>query len=147
MTLRTFSKAYGLAGLRIGYLAASPEHVREMNKVRQPFNTNHLAQAAALAALEDERHLRKVVRLNNRERKRLSDALGGLGLDVIPSEGNFLLFDSGRDGAEVYDRLLRRGVIVRPMGGYGYPRHIRVTVGLPEENDRFLEEVESLLAT
>lgn len=145
MTLRTFSKAYGLAGLRIGYLAAPPRFAAEMNKIRQPFNTNHLGQVAALAALRDDRHLGRVRRLNARERKRLRKGLEGLGLEVLPSEGNFVLVDIARDGAEAYDLLLRKGVIARPMGGYGYPRHLRVTVGMPEENDRFLEELGELL--
>ena len=90
-SLRTFSKAYGIAGLRIGYLVGPPEYVAEMNKVREPFNTNHLAQVAAVAALADERHLRRVVRLNRKERERLGAELTALGLDVIPSEANFLL--------------------------------------------------------
>jgi histidinol-phosphate aminotransferase len=146
IALRTFSKAYGLAGLRLGYLMAPERYVVEMNKVRQPFNTNHLAQAAALAALEDERHLRRVVRLNKRERRGLEQQLQDLGLSTLPSEANFLLVDVGRDGGEVYQELLRRGVIVRPMGGYGYPGHLRVTVGLPEENARFIEELRAVLS-
>jgi histidinol-phosphate aminotransferase len=146
IALRTFSKAYGLAGLRLGYLMAPERYVVEMNKIRQPFNTNHLAQAAALAALEDERYLRRVVRLNKRERRGLEQQLQVLGLATLPSEANFLLVEVGRDGNEVYQELLRRGVIVRPMGGYGYPGHIRVTVGLPEENARFVEELRAVLS-
>jgi histidinol-phosphate aminotransferase len=136
--LRTFSKAYGLAGLRIGYLVGPPEYVAEMNKVREPFNTNHLAQIAAVAALGDERHLRKVVRLNRRERDRVAKGCEALGLGVVPSEANFLLVDLSRDGNAVYQELLQRGVIVRPVGNYGYPRCVRITIGLPEENDRLL---------
>lgn len=143
--LRTFSKAYGIAGLRIGYLIAPPQYVAEMNKVREPFNTNHLAQVAALAALADERHLRRVVRLNRRERERLSAGLIALGLDVVPSEANFLLVGVHRDGSALYQDLLRRGVIVRPVGNYGYPRHLRITVGLPEENDRLLAALSDAL--
>jgi histidinol-phosphate aminotransferase len=145
--LRTFSKAYGIAGLRIGYLVGPPEHVAEMNKVREPFNTNHLAQVAALAALADERHLRRVVRLNKRERERLGSELAALGLDVIPSEANFLLVGLRRDGNAVYQQLLRRGVIVRPVGNYGYPAHLRITVGLPEQNDRLISALREVLAT
>jgi histidinol-phosphate aminotransferase len=144
--LRTFSKAYGLAGLRIGYLVGPPEYVAEMNKVREPFNTNHLAQVAALTALADERHLRRVVRLNRKERDRLAAALTALGLEVVPSEANFLLVGVARDGAAVYQALLRLGVIVRPVANYGYPRHLRVTVGLPEENDRFLAALGEVLS-
>lgn len=144
--LRTFSKAYGLAGLRLGYLFGPPEYVAEMNKVREPFNTNHLAQIAAVAALEDERHLRKVVRLNRRERERLARALAALGLVVVPSEANFLLVDLACDGNTVYEELLRRGVIVRPVGNYGYPRHLRITIGLPSENDRLLAALGEVLA-
>jgi histidinol-phosphate aminotransferase len=145
-SLRTFSKAYGIAGLRIGYLVGPPEHVAEMNKVREPFNTNHLAQVAAVAALADERHLRRVVRVNRKERLRLGAALAALGLEVVPSEANFLLVGVHRDGNALYQNLLRRGVIVRPVGNYGYPRHLRVTVGLPEENDRFLAALREALA-
>ncbi len=144
--LRTFSKAYGLAGLRIGYLLGPPEYIAEMNKVREPFNTNHLAQTAAVAALADERHLRRVVRLNRRERQRLGSELAALGLEVIPSEANFLLIGVRRDGIALYQELLRRGVIVRPVGNYGYPSHLRITVGLPDENDRFLAALRESLA-
>ncbi len=146
LVLRTFSKAYGLAGLRIGYLAAPPEYVVEMNKVREPFNTNHLAQVAALAALGDDRHLRRVVRLNRSERARLTEGLERLGLEVVPSEGNFLLVGVRRDGAELYEDLLRRGVIARPVANYGYPRHLRITVGLPDENDRLIAALGESLA-
>jgi len=143
--LRTFSKAYGIAGLRIGYLVGPPEYVAEMNKVREPFNTNHLAQVAAVAALADERHLRRVVRLNRKERQRLGTELAALGLDVVPSEANFLLVGVRRDADALYQELLRRGVIVRPIGNYGYPRHLRITVGLPEENDRLLAALRETL--
>jgi histidinol-phosphate aminotransferase len=145
ITLRTFSKAYGLAGLRLGYLFGPTEHVAAMNKVRQPFNTSSLAQTAAVAALEDQRHLRRVVRVNRRERRTLEEALRGLAVPFLPSETNFLLIDVGSDGAAVYDQLLRRGVITRPMGGYGYPNHLRVTVGTQEENQAFLEALASVL--
>jgi histidinol-phosphate aminotransferase len=144
-SLRTFSKAYGIAGLRLGYLVGPPEYVAEMNKVREPFNTNHLAQVAAVAALADERHLRRVIRLNKSERLRLGSELAVLGLEVVPSEANFLLVGVHRDGNALYQELLRRGVIVRPVGNYGYPRHLRVTVGLPEENDRFLAALREAL--
>ena len=145
VSLRTFSKAYGLAGLRLGYLFAPRDHVTAMNKVRQPFNTNSLAQTAAIAALGDERHLRRVVRLNRRERRALEESLRDLGISSLPSEANFLLIDVGRDGAQVYDMLLRKGVITRPMGGYGYPNHLRVTVGTQEENRTFLEALRTVL--
>lgn len=146
VALRTFSKAYGLAGLRLGYLFAPQDYTIEMNKIRQPFNTNHLAQVAAVAALEDDRHLRRVVRLNRRERLLLEKELSSMGLPFVQSQANFLLVDVGRDGSSVYQQLLGRGIITRPMGGYGYPRHLRVTVGLPEENRKFLEELKDVLS-
>jgi histidinol-phosphate aminotransferase len=145
ISLRTFSKAYGLAGLRLGYLFAPPAHVAEMNKIRQPFNTNSLAQAAAVAALGDDRHLRRVVRVNRREKRFLEEELRKLALSTLPSEANFLLVHVGRDGSEVYQELLRKGVITRPMGGYGYPHHLRVTVGTPDENRVFLEKIREVL--
>ena len=101
---------------------------------------------AALAALGDERHLRRVVRINRRERERLAGELEALGLEVVPSEANFLLLGLGRDGGAVYQALLRRGVIARPVANYGYPRHLRVTVGIPAENDRFLAALREALA-
>ncbi len=145
LVMRTFSKAYGLAGLRLGYGAASKEAVAVMNKVRQPFNVNLLAQVAALAALRDQDHLKKVVGLCWEERERLEHVLDGMGLAYLPSETNFILVKLGRDGREVFNALLKKGVIVRAMGGYGFPDTIRVTIGLPEENNRFLRELAGVL--
>jgi histidinol-phosphate aminotransferase len=144
LVMRTFSKAYGLAGLRIGYGIASREAVGVMNKVRQPFNVNLLAQVAALAALRDQAHLRKVVKLCRTERGRLERKLTSMGFECIPSQANFILVKVARDGRELFNQLLSRGVIVRAMGGYGFPDTVRVTVGLPEENDRFLAELASV---
>ncbi len=145
LVMRTFSKAYGLAGLRLGYGIASPKVVEVMNKVRQPFNINFLAQVAALAALRDKDHLQKVVELCWEERERMEHAFTGMGLAYVPAETNFILVKMGRDGRGVFNELLKRGVIVRAMGGYGFPDTIRVTVGLPEENDRFLRELAAVL--
>jgi histidinol-phosphate aminotransferase len=145
VVMRTFSKAYGLAGLRIGYAVASKKIIEVMNKVRQPFNVNLLAQTAAIAALRDREHLAGVVALNRRELTRLEKALKALGLPYVPSETNFILLKVPRDGRGVYEDLLRKGVIVRTMHAYGYPDYIRVTVGLPEENDRFVRELAAVL--
>jgi histidinol-phosphate aminotransferase len=146
VVLRTFSKAYGLAGLRVGFGVAAPPVVAALNKVRQPFNVNLLAQVAALAALADQEHVRKVVSLCRRERRRLEKAFAAASLEFVPSQGNFILVRVGHGARETYRSLLSRGVIVRPMGGYGYPDWLRVTVGLPEENDRFLRELADLTA-
>ncbi len=137
---RTFSKAYGLAGMRIGY-GVMPEPLAELlNKVRQPFNVNSIAQAAALAALEDEDFVRRSVALNRKEMERMTPALEDMGLSIWPSATNFLLIDlKERSGTHIYQGLLDQGVIVRSMAPYGLPETIRVTVGLPEENDLFLE--------
>lgn len=135
---RTFSKAYGLAGLRIGYALSHPEVADLLNRVRSPFNANAPAQAAALAALQDGDHLRRSVRMNAEGMVQLRSALEEMGLTVLPSVGNFLCVDVGRPGARVYERLLRRGVIVRPVGGYELPNFLRVTVGTEKENQRFL---------
>jgi len=135
---RTFSKAYGLAGLRVGYAFAHASVADIMNRVRQPFNVNSLALAAASAALDDMEFVARSYAENLQGLRQLEEGAKRLGLDYIPSYGNFLTIRVGR-AAEIYKRLLRRGVIVRPVGGaYQLPEHLRVTVGTPEENERFL---------
>ena len=146
VALRTFSKAYGLAGARCGYGVTSAELVGLMERVRQPFNLSSLAQAGARAALADQDHVRHAVRETLRERERVHAALEALGLRVVPSHTNFLLVDFGRDGAALNLALMRRGVIVRPMGPYGLSQSLRVTIGLPSENDRFLAALREILA-
>jgi histidinol-phosphate aminotransferase len=141
---RTFSKVYGLAGLRVGYAAASPEVADLMNRVRQPFNVNNLAIAAAVAALDDHAFIAESYELNRRGMEQIVAGLKRLGLDHIPSHGNFVTF-AVADGAAINGRLLRQGVIVRPIGGYGLPHHLRVTIGLERENVRFLEALEAAL--
>jgi histidinol-phosphate aminotransferase len=139
---RTFSKAYGLAGLRVGYAFAQPSVADIMNRVRQPFNVNSLALAAATAALDDMAFVARSYAENLHGMKQLEEGARRLGLDYIPSYGNFLTMrvaQGGKSAAEIYKRLLRRGVIVRPVGGgYELPEHLRVTVGTPEENQKFL---------
>ena len=135
---RTFSKAYGLAGLRVGYALAHPSVADVMNRVRQPFNVNSVALAAATAALDDMEFVARSYAQNLQGLRRLEEGSRALGLEYIPSHGNFITVRVGK-AAEIYKRLLRRGVIVRPVGGgYGLPEHLRVTVGTAEENDRFL---------
>ena len=143
---RTFSKAYGLAGLRTGYAVSRPEVAQLLHRVRQPFNVNSVAQAAALAALEDAAHLKKSVRLNAEGLRQLAAGLRRLELPYIESAGNFVAFDTGGAAAVYHERLLRQGVIVRPVANYGMSRHLRVTVGLAEENARFLEALAQVLA-
>jgi histidinol-phosphate aminotransferase len=135
---RTFSKAYGLAGLRVGYALAHASVADVMNRVRQPFNVNSVALAAATAALDDMEFVARSYAENLQGLRRLEEAARSLGLDYIPSHANFLTIRVGK-GADVYKKLLRRGVIVRPIGGaYGLPEHLRVTVGTAAENERFL---------
>ncbi|HLF96866.1 MAG TPA: histidinol-phosphate transaminase [Methylococcaceae bacterium] len=143
---RTFSKAYGLAGLRVGYAVSSPEIADLLNRVRQPFNVNSLALAAAAAALEDEDHLARSAVLNREGLQQLGSAFAARGLDFIPSVGNFITVDMGRPAGPVYDALLRRGVIVRPVANYGLPNHLRVTVGTAEQNRSFLNALDEVLA-
>ena len=126
--LRTFSKIYGLAGLRIGYAVGDREVIDAVSRLRQPFNVNSLAQAAALAALDDDVHVERSRRVALEGRQTFARRLSGLGLDFVPSQANFVLVEVG-DGAAVTDALLRRGVIVRPMSGYGMPSKIRITFG------------------
>jgi histidinol-phosphate aminotransferase len=143
---RTFSKAYGLAGLRIGYAVSSPSIADLLNRVRQPFNVNSLALEAAKAALDDDDHLIRSVSLNRDGLRRLAEAIAARHLNFIPSVGNFLTIDAGRPAAPVYDALLREGVIVRPIANYGLPDHLRVTVGTEEENRIFLAALDRVLA-
>ena len=142
---RTFSKAYGIAGLRVGYSISHPEVSDLLNRVRPPFNVNGLALAAATAALDDEDHLRRPVEMTAAGMVQLTDGFAGLGLPHIPSVGNFLALDVGRPAGPVYDALLREGVIVRPVANYGMPNHLRVTVGRPEDNKRFLDALAKVL--
>jgi len=134
---RTFSKAYGLAGLRVGYGMARPAVWEPLYRVREPFSVNGPAQAAALAALEDEAHLAATLAVTREGKRRLEGLCQGLGLGCTPSEANFLLIDLGRPAEPVFEAMLRAGVIVRPCGAFGRPTCIRVTVGRPEELDRF----------
>ena len=141
---RTFSKIFGLAGLRVGYALASAEIADLMNRVRQPFNVNNLAIAAAIAALDDHVFVAESYELNRRGMEQLVAGLKRLGLEHIPSHGNFVTFRVG-DGASVNHKLLQQGVIVRPIGGYGLPEWLRVTIGSEPENARFLEALEKAL--
>jgi histidinol-phosphate aminotransferase len=144
LLMRTFSKIYGLAGLRIGYGIGSGELVAALEKVRQPFNTNAIAQAGALAALEDTGHVRDTL-LNNRNGLRFfREAFGRLQIEFVPSSANFLLVRVG-DGPRVFQALQRAGVIVRPMGGYELPEWIRISVGTPDENARCLDALQRAL--
>jgi histidinol-phosphate aminotransferase len=142
---RTFSKAYGLAGLRVGYALANPSVADVMNRVRQPFNVNSLALVAATAALDDMEFVARSYAENLRGMKQIEEGAGKLGLEHIPSFGNFITVRVGK-AAEVYKRLLRRGVIVRPVGGgYGLPEHLRITIGTAEENEKFLRALAASL--
>jgi histidinol-phosphate aminotransferase len=144
LVTRTFSKIYGLAGLRIGYGVGSQGVVDLLNRVRQPFNVNNLALAAATAALEDHVFLADSYALNQRGMEQILAGLKKLGLKHIPSHGNFITFHVG-DGAGVNHKLLKQGVIVRPIGGYGMPEYLRVTIGREHENARFLDALEKAI--
>jgi len=142
---RTFSKAYGLAGLRVGYGLSHPAVADLLNRVRQPFNVNSLALAAAEAALGDPEHVAHAVRLNSEGMAQLTDGFSALGLDHIPSAGNFVAVDLGQPAAPIDQALLREGCITRPIGNYGLSTHLRVSVGLPEENRRFLDALQKVV--
>jgi histidinol-phosphate aminotransferase len=141
---RTFSKAYGLAGLRVGYALAHPTVADVMNRVRQPFNVNSISLAAAAAGLGDTDFVERSYELNAQGMKQITEGLDRLGLEFIPSRGNFVSFRM-KDAPAVFRKLLQSGVIVRPVAGYGMPDHLRVSVGLPEENERFLASLASAL--
>jgi histidinol-phosphate aminotransferase len=146
LTLHTFSKVYGLAGLRIGYGIGHPTLVAEMNKLRTPFNVTSVGQAAALAALDDIDHVRRSVEMNRIERRRLVFELTRLGLSPVPSETNFLFIPVGPNAKSLCDELLLEGVIVRPMGWMGFPEAIRISVGSPAENTRLLAALSQTLS-
>jgi histidinol-phosphate aminotransferase len=140
--LRTFSKIYGLAGLRMGYGLTTGEISGILNRVRQPFNTNRLAQVAALASLQDDEHVQQSLRVNETGKAVLCHAFQEMGLSYLPTQTNFIYVDVDRAGQEIYSRLLREGVIVRHIEG----QCLRVTIGLPDENARFLEVLKHVLA-
>lgn len=144
LTLRTFSKLYGLAGLRIGYGVGSAELVGLMQRVRQPFNVNAPAQWAALAALDDIDHVNRSLDLNRQGLEYLQGEFRRLGLAFVPSQANFVLVRVGQ-GPEVFQQLLKQGVIVRPMGGYRFPDYVRVTVGTMDENRKFIAALENVI--
>ncbi|HEY5652874.1 MAG TPA: histidinol-phosphate transaminase [Pontiella sp.] len=144
IVLRTFSKAYGLAGLRIGYAVAHPKLIGQLNKVRQPFNVNTMAQAAAVAALDDVTHLVETREMVFKGIEFFSGKLPQLGIEVVPSGANFVLCKTGR-GREVFLELQRRKIIVRPMDPYGLPDHIRITIGTPEQNQQVFEALTDIL--
>jgi histidinol-phosphate aminotransferase len=144
LVMRTFSKIHGLAGLRLGYGIGVPALVGALEKVRQPFNINALVQAAALAALGDDDHVARTRAVNREGLALLTAGCRELGLAVVPSAANFLLVEVG-DGQRVFQELQRRGVITRPMGGYGMPRHVRISVGTAEENRRCLEALRAVV--
>ena len=146
IVMRTFSKAYGLAGARVGYALAHPKLTELLNRVRLSFNPSSLGQAGAAAALTDREHILKTIELNHREIRKLDAGLKELGLVTIPSICNFVTAHMGRPGREVFQALLKQGVIVRPLDGYGLPEHLRISVGLPEQNQRLLGALKTILA-
>jgi histidinol-phosphate aminotransferase len=145
LVLRTFSKIFGLAGLRIGYGIGPAPLVSLLNKVREPFNTNSLAQVAATAALADVEHVTASRAANDAGRAFLVEQFQSMGLSVIPSVANFLLVDVGRPGGQITEALLRRGVIVRPVAGYGFPTHLRITIGTTQENEKCVAVLRAVL--
>lgn len=142
---RTFSKAYGLAGFRLGFAACSAEIAGYINRVRQPFNVNSLAMVAGIAALADQEFVQESVAVNRKGMTIWQQALSLLGLEAIPSQGNFLCVDMGQPAQPLYEALLREGVIVRPVGAYGMPNHLRISIGTDEENMHGIEALTKVL--
>ncbi len=143
LILRTFSKAYGLAGFRIGYGIAKKELLAELNRIRLPFNTTSLSQVAALHALDDTEHLERSISINEEGKRLLYGELSSLNLSFVPTEANFIYLRLPVDSGTLYNSLLRQGVIIRPMG----PKEVRVTIGLPEENRRFVKALKMAIGT
>jgi histidinol-phosphate aminotransferase len=144
--LRTFSKAASLAGMRVGYQIADPDCISLLNRIRQPFNVNSVAQAAALASLDDDAHITECLRMIEAGRAYLAQEFTGMGLKYAPSRANFILVDVGRSASDVFHWLLKEGVIVRPMTSFGMESALRVTIGTPEENRRFVKALKKVLA-
>ncbi|HEY8464353.1 MAG TPA: histidinol-phosphate transaminase [Bacillota bacterium] len=134
---RTFSKIYGMAGLRLGYCIANPALIREMMKVKEPFNTSLVAQAAGVAALQSQEHIQRSRELVLTEKQRFYRELDRLGVEYLPTQANFILINWGCDSKAIYQYLLQNGIIVRPTHSFGLPNHIRVTFGTPPQNERF----------
>lgn len=145
LTVRTFSKIHGLAGLRLGYGVADEKIVSQMHRVRHPFNVSSVAQAAGIAALDDEEHIKRSREINLEGLEYLSSELDKMGIKYAPTYTNFILADFESDPAPVYNALLKEGVIVRPVAGYGLKTHLRVSIGLKEENERFIEALGKVL--
>jgi histidinol-phosphate aminotransferase len=146
LILRTFSKVYGMAGMRIGYGIGAMALVTAMNKLRTPFNVSGVAQAAALAALDDHEHVKRCIEANRVERKRITDEVTRLGLKPVKSETNFVFVEAGPEAKAICEELLREGVIVRPLGWMGFPEAIRISVGTKEENDKLFVALGRVLA-
>jgi histidinol-phosphate aminotransferase len=142
---RTFSKAYGLASMRLGYALSHPDIADLLNRVRQPFNVNSLAQVAALAALEDQDFIQQSLAVNRAGMQQLVKGIESLGLGYIPSVGNFLTIDFAREAASIDQALLQRGCITRPLANYGMPNYLRITIGLEAENERLLNALGEVL--
>ncbi|TCP54704.1 histidinol phosphate aminotransferase [Tumebacillus sp. BK434] len=147
LVMRTFSKMYALAGLRLGYVLGRSEVLDAINRTREPFNVNMLAQVAAVAALDDAEHVEASRQLNRAGFAQLQAGLGQLGYDVVPTQGNFLIFDTRLDDNKLFDALLREGVITRSGTALGIPGYLRVSIGLPEENERFLAAFEKVVSS
>ncbi|NOQ88230.1 MAG: histidinol-phosphate transaminase [Gammaproteobacteria bacterium] len=142
---QTFSKVYALAGLRIGYSMSNSEIADILNRVRQPFNTNMLAQAAAIASLDDDEHVGKSVEMNNAGKSYLQNSFSEMGLKALPTMGNFISVNVKQDGMALYQKLLQQGVIVRPVANYDMPEYLRVTIGTQQQNERFIETLKQCL--
>lgn len=145
LILRTFSKMYGLAGLRIGYAIGDEPIISVLDKARQPFNVNSVAQAAALAAFDDKQHVERSLKVNKNGMAFITDRLKQMNIEYVPTSTNFLLIKTG-NSKKIFDRFLKKGIIVRPMDAYGLRQYIRVTIGLPEHNEIFVEELKNILS-
>ena len=145
VTTRTFSKAYGLAGLRVGYSVSDPDIANVLNRIRLPFNISIPAQTAAIAALNDEEHLRQSLRVNAEGKAQLTNAFDAMELLYIESQANFITVDCKQQVMPIYEELLTRGIIVRPLTPYRMPQHLRISIGLRAENQRLIDELDNIL--